>query len=129
MKNWEFYEEELKKYSLAFAMKGNQIYSCAKVPCHKCDFDIGESRICDAAKVKWLYQEYKEAVVLTDEEIDWTKVPVDTLILVKDSIGNIWKKRYFARYECGGVYAWEDGKTSYTTDKTTLWCCAKLADE
>lgn len=68
MKNWEFYENELKKYSLAFAMKGNQIYGCEKVACHECDFYIGELRICDAAKVKWLYQEHKEPIVLTEDE-------------------------------------------------------------
>lgn len=68
MKNWEFYEEELRKYNLAFAMKDNQVYSCASVPCDKCAFDMGESCTCDKAKVKWLYQEYKEPVVLTDDE-------------------------------------------------------------
>lgn len=68
MKNWEFYEEELKRHNLGFAMQGNQIRSCASVPCDKCAFNMGESCICDKAKVKWLYQEYKEPVVLTDDE-------------------------------------------------------------
>ena len=68
MKNWEFYEEEIKKYKLAFAMKDNQMYNCASTPCEKCIFDMGESCTCDIAKVKWLYQEYKETVILTDDE-------------------------------------------------------------
>lgn len=68
MKNWEFYEEEIKKYKLAFAMKDNQMYNCASTPCEKCIFDMGESCTCDIAKVKWLYQECKEPVVLTDDE-------------------------------------------------------------
>lgn len=68
MKNWEFYEEEIKKYKLAFAMKDNQMYNCASTPCEKCIFDMGESCTCDVAKVKWLYQECKETVVLTDDE-------------------------------------------------------------
>lgn len=68
MKNWEFYEKELKRYNLGFAMKGNQIYNCAKVSCCECDFDMGESCICDTAKVRWLYQEHKEPIVLTEDE-------------------------------------------------------------
>lgn len=68
MKNWEFYEKELKKYNLAFALKNNKIYSCAKVSCGKCAFNMGASRTCDAAKVKWLYQEHKEPIVLTEDE-------------------------------------------------------------
>lgn len=68
MKNWEFYEEELKKYNLAFAMKDNQICSCAAVPCGRCAFNMDESRTCNVAKVKWLYQEHKETVILTDDE-------------------------------------------------------------
>ena len=68
MKNWEFYEEELKKYNLIFAMKDNQICSCASVPCNRCAFNMDESRTCNVAKVKWLYQEHKEPIVLTDDE-------------------------------------------------------------
>ena len=45
--------------------------------------------------------------------IDWSKVPVDTPILVSnDNKG--WIKRYFARYEDGNVYCWLNGKTSWT---------------
>lgn len=68
MKNWEFYEEELKKYGFAFTVKDNQICSCAFVSCDRCMFDMGESNICDVPKIKWLYQEHKEPVILTDDE-------------------------------------------------------------
>ena len=68
MKNWEFYEEELKKYGFAFTMEDNQICSCAFVSCDRCMFDMGEANSCDVPRMKWLYQEYKEPVVLTDDE-------------------------------------------------------------
>lgn len=68
MKNWEFYEEELKKYGFAFAMEDNQICSCAFVSCDRCMFDMGESNSCDVPRIEWLYQEYKEPIVLTDDE-------------------------------------------------------------
>ena len=68
MKNWEFYEEELKKYSLHFAMTNNKLCSCAELPCQECAFYRGEACLCDGARIRFLYQEHKELVVLTDDE-------------------------------------------------------------
>lgn len=68
MKNWEFYEGELRTYGINFAMEDNQMCSCAFASCDRCMFSMSESCPCDATRVKWLYQEYKEPVVLTDDE-------------------------------------------------------------
>ena len=46
--------------------------------------------------------------------VDWSKVPVDTPVLVSND-NREWIKRYFARYEDGNVYCWLSGKTSWTT--------------
>ena len=71
-----------------------------------------------------------------EEVVDWSKVPVDTKILVADydSEGEAieWKKRHFAKYENGIVYAWNDGKTSFTAklDGSCMnWEFAKLYKE
>lgn len=61
-----------------------------------------------------------------EEIIDWSKVPVDTKILVRNYKENKWKKRYFAKYENGTVYAWYNGGTSYSQSDTIDWDCAKL---
>lgn len=54
---------------------------------------------------------------------------VDTPILVRDFIYDEWKKRYFAKYEDGNIYAWSDGKTSWTAEgNMTEWEYAKLAE-
>lgn len=45
--------------------------------------------------------------------VDWSKVSVDTPVLVSDD-NKEWVKRYFARYEDGNVYCWLSGKTSWT---------------
>ncbi len=62
--------------------------------------------------------------------VDWSKVPVDTPILVSnDNKG--WIKRYFARYEDGNVYCWLNGKTSWTAIcelSIGHWDYAKLAE-
>ena len=71
---------------------------------------------------KWLEQEYEPAV-------DWSKVPVDAPILVKDErSSDKWFQRHFAYYHDGKVYAWKNGRTSYTTqqDPPSVWQYAKL---
>lgn len=60
--------------------------------------------------------------------VDWSKVKVDTPILVKDFDSNDWKKRYFAYYKDETVYAWENGATSWSLEnKHALpWRLAKV---
>lgn len=63
--------------------------------------------------------------------IDWSKVPVDTPILVREYENSNWNKRHFAFFEDGKVYAWLGGETSWTaddTDETSGWRYAKLAE-
>ena len=70
-----------------------------------------------------LHMDFKEIV-------DWSKVPVDTKILVSDD-GEHWVRRYFAKYENGRVYAFYDGATSFTGSTESLlgWKYAKLYEE
>ena len=67
-----------------------------------------------------------------EEIVDWSKVPVDTKILVRVSEHNEWSKRHFAKFENGKVYAWDNGKTSFTSNTKssyTAWQQAKLYKE
>ena len=72
-------------------------------------------------------EEYKEP------KVDWSKVEVDTAILVTHYEDEEWHKRYFAKYENGVVYAWNSGCTSWTTHRMTAcmtpWRYAKLAED
>lgn len=65
-----------------------------------------------------------------DQNLDWSKVPVDTPILVRENDKNPWLKRHFAKYEDGKVYTWRFGRTSHTSHKgdTVDWNQAKLAE-
>ena len=63
------------------------------------------------------------------EYIDWNTVPVDTPILVRDYEDEDWIPAYFAEYNNGVVYVWEDGGTSFTKKQTEAWCYAKLYEE
>lgn len=69
-----------------------------------------------------------ERVMEYEPKVDWSKVEVDTKVLVRDSKENNWKHRYFSKYEDGIIYAWNDGRTSFTSDysEMTEWKYAKL---
>ena len=68
------------------------------------------------------------------EVIDWSKVPVDTKVLVSDD-GKEWIRRHFAKYEDGKVYCFNDGYTSFTIvnyaylSNATSWEYCKLYQE
>lgn len=75
--------------------------------CSNCEFNI--DLCCDSSGqfAKWANSEYKE------HEVDWSKVPVDTCILVTDSYGYTMK-RHFAKYDNKKIYAYPDGTTSWS---------------
>ena len=82
---------------------------------------------CEKAAEEWLFSEYKEP------KVDWSKVEVDTPILVRDSKDVGWKPRYFAKYENGNVYTWVNGCTSWSAKSDDYMCSweqdyAKLAE-
>lgn len=64
--------------------------------------------------------------------VDWENVEVDTPIFVKMKGDKVWKCRYFSKYENGKVYAWVDGKTSWSNricDEPICWDIVKLAGD
>lgn len=67
---------------------------------------------CAVALQLWLDEEYEES------EVDWSKVPVDTLVRVRNRKENEWVMRYFKGIdEKRTTYkfmVWTDGKTSKT---------------
>ena len=83
---------------------------------------------CQMLQTIWLMEEYEEPEKLG---INWNEIPVDTPILVRQSRGDDWTKRHFAKYERGTVYAWCDGQTSWTTYNRDMinWHYAKLVKE
>lgn len=63
--------------------------------------------------------------------VDWSKVAVDTPILVTETDGCPWRKRYFAFFDGRIVHAWKYGATSWSIDNkrdTISWPYAKLAE-
>ena len=66
-----------------------------------------------------------------EEVVDWSKMPVDTKILVSED-GKLWYKRHFAKYENGSVHVFPDGRSSFTTEESDIiypWKYAKLCEK
>ena len=123
MKNYEKYADEIRKYNgSGFCKNFIKPYilktdSCGDMDCYKCRM----------LQMIWLLKDYEEP------ETDWSKVEVDTPILVRctEDEEEEWMKRHFAKYENGVVYAWRDRYTSWTVlnnEDVTAWKYAKLAE-
>ena len=118
MKNYEKYADELKEYKgVNFCkdfVKPNILKSevCGGLACGACYM----------LQTIWLLEDYEEP------ETDWSKVEVDTPILVKQGENGTWIERHFAEYKNGIIYTWKDGHTSWTEDSMTGWKYAKLAE-
>ena len=127
MKNYEKYEKKIREYEgEAFCNDFVQPYILKQSDCGGMDCDQ-----CSMLKLIWLLEEYEEP---KEPEIDWSKVEVDTPILVRgnedtESATVVWLKRYFAEYKDGLVYAWTNGRTSWNEDKMYGWNYAKLAED
>lgn len=132
MTNREKYAEQILDiavtgHSIAVDKKGN-FYRCSELDCEDCIFsrvELDES-YCGEKTKKWSEQEYVEPPV------DWSKVPVDTKVYVRDFDGGLWYPRYFARFENGKIVTWRDGATSFSArdiDSVSKWNQGKLAED
>ena len=118
MKNYEKYAEKIREY------KGQNFCKDFVKP------NILKSEVCGGLacgacymlQTIWLLEDYEEP------EVDWSKVEVDTPILVKDHEDGEWLKRYFAKYEDEYIYAWGNGCTSWNADNMYTWSYTKLAE-
>ena len=64
-----------------------------------------------------------------EEFIDWSKVPVDTKILVKNFNCHLWHRRYFSKFENGKIHAFDNGGDSWSNEGETTWDYVKLYKE
>ena len=109
MLNKEKYAKEILDIACSgssIGMRNGILCACNSIgDCIYCDF-YGNKTICGIAIKDWANSEYKEP------EIDWSKVPVDTPILITYSCYTL--KRHFAKYDNKKIYAYPDGTTSWS---------------
>ncbi len=132
MTNREKYAEQILDIAtsgscIAVDKKG-KMYRCEKLVCRDCIFSRNENseRSCTENTKEWSEQEYVEPPV------DWSKVPVDTKVYVRDFDNGFWIPRHFARFEDGKIVTWNDGATSFSIDgfnNVSKWNQGKLAED
>ena len=132
MTNREKYAEQILDIavtgnSIAVDKKGN-FYKCIELECEDCIFSRVEQddSYCGEKTKEWSEQEYVEPPV------DWSKVPVDTKVYVRDSDSDPWKPRYFAKFEGGEIFTWTNGATSFSRSRfgdLSWWNQVKLAED
>lgn len=117
---------EKDDYMLGNQYDENLIY---RDECH--DLSIKKIYRPKTTSIYDMFEQCDEQTLIWERKpkVDWSKVPVDTKILVSFNEKD-WHNRYFAKYEEGFVYAFENGTTSWTNDREPFsWSYAKLAEE
>lgn len=142
MKNREKFREEIIR-SLSGANKDNfDCGICDFVQKHvfpyfgdihnveyKCNAEL-DCDICGIMFSFWLDEEYEEP---PKPEVDWGKVPVDTLVRVRDYEDKEWRLRYFKGIDnrhTDRFLVWGCGATSVTAEgHYTNWKYCELVEE
>ena len=132
MTNYEHYKEQIGRITrlgrrVAMDATTGEIVCCEGTRCNECLFQSSDVVNCSQKAFKWADEEYKEP------EVDWSKVPVDTPVLVSN-YGKEWVRRHFAKVtSLGTIWVYSGGKTSWSADTTTTnpiigYKYAKLAE-
>lgn len=125
MTNFEKYCNDL--LSVDFALIKGKPANCRAISCSECDFQEGDnpsyfSAYCNNKRMEWLKAEYKEPKITIPEG-----TTIDTKVLVSDN-GEDWFKRHYAGCVMGVHTAWNEGRTSWSsnTSNKVAWEYMKL---
>lgn len=135
MTNYEHYKEQIERITrlgrrVAMNATTGEIVCCGDTHCNECLFQGSEDANCSQKAFKWADEEY------TEPEVDWSKIPLDTPVLVSDD-KKTWVRRHFATPALKNddyftVRTFVDGKTEWSSEERDFcerWRYAKLAEE
>ena len=108
------------------AIVNGEYKECSSTKCSECElFDLNLD--CTTVFNNLLNSKVKE--------IDWTKVPVDTPVYVRDENDHPWRKRHFKKFDAHNneypYRSYDDGRTSWSSDSSEQvcgWKQCKLAE-
>lgn len=141
MKNREKYRDEILEALAELFKAEDNIRDCNFMKKHVIpNYDLkkrGKEGTCigltciDCSKMFafWLDEEYEEP---PKPEVDWSKVPVDTFVRVRDNKNDKWALRYFCeRKKNGGYMTFPNGRTSKTAKYYTkeIWKYCELVED
>ena len=134
MDNFGFISKKKVATEIAKVYNGHNNSQCSKERFLKdCEVQSALNLLCKRLNIKPMHLNKigggtGEMLHYEEPETDWSKVEVDTPILVKHRLDGEWEKRHFVKYENGDVYAWDNGRTSWTENDVSAWKYAKLAE-
>lgn len=136
MKNREKYIDEIIKTAVNGMCCG---FMLDKVMPNLIDSSVNAKDLCKDGKCTecsmlfalWLDEEYEEP---PKPEVDWSNVPVDTLVRVRSSKDDEWILQYYKGFNNDYAYhyaTWVDGATSKTAGGQFVWWkyCELVEDE
>lgn len=115
-------KEYMKKKKEMLDDLGRTGNECSSIRCSECLLKSCEGiEMLNPDKALEIVMEY-------EPKVDWSKVEVDTKVLVRNFNDEIWFPRYFAEYKNDNIYCFDYGRTSFTKEDTELiiWDYAKL---
>lgn len=127
MTNYEKYKEIIdlileQGKDIAFNKNTKEVLLCHDLDCEDCLFHRNTgSSYCNVNSMKWLIAECKE--------VDWSKVPIDTPVLVSNN-KDFWYRRYFAGVnDEGKPLVFPDGRTSWSNARCSrIWISYKYIE-
>lgn len=134
MKNREKFRDEIIKSARTSAERD----ACTFKITHVLPRFGGDGKNCSGYSCKWCYilcdlwldEEYEEP---PKSEVDWGKVPVDTLVRVRDHESEEWRLQYFKGIDDSSTdrfMVWKCGATSVTAEGGyTNWKYCELVEE
>ena len=131
MTNYESIEPDKVKevFAKSFTIDKHtlEITTCARTNCSNCFFNKSCGESCTEKRKKWLDQPALDP----EKDIDWSKVPIDTPVIVWNSDNcsdNCSYNRYFSGIKNGHFSAYTDGCTSWSsiTGQICYWYHCKL---
>lgn len=118
-------ETELNEF-----MKNKKKMCDMHTTCKECILLVEKGSGYCASKYGELTQKQIDAVMTFEPPIDWSRVPINTRVVVwLDRL--VQHKRYFAGYNDGKICTFQSGATSWSNEPTPLekWTYGRLAEE
>lgn len=124
-------EELVKKLKAGESIKGGYSIQDSKYKCFLIDYNSAADRPYNVYDTEDdCYFWCKDFIPEYEEEFDWGKVPVDTLVEVSDD-GVIWYKRYFIKHNPKTDYPYVvfyGGCTSKTTENEGYYKFCRIVE-
>lgn len=111
-------KEYMKKKKEMFDDLGRTKGACMGISCLNCPLSSNRNNNEEGCIELELNNPDKALKIVMEYEpkVDWSKVEVDTKVLIREHPDDNWMPAYFAEYKDRKVYTFINGRTSFTAN-------------